>query len=244
LSLTVTANDPFTADMPSRKAAAEWFTALWRRFGTRGSHLHGFHYVLVSQSRPVRMVGGAAYKNTKECESEMLKAALDARFLKSCRGHRVHRSAQRAADHQYTVEAEDAVIQTDGGIGEFQLPELAIPELAIYKPTILQRYHIEVWIEKSTMDEHLIPLCESYHINLIRGVGEMTYTRCNELVQRAINRAEGRPIRISLRQRVEPHAFSHGGRKASSRTNAPKRNVRGRRFGFQGGIHCGVAPHV
>ena len=78
-----------------------------------------------------------------------------------------------------------------------QLPEFSIPELAAYKPVLLQRYHIEVFIEKSTMDDLLIPLLEQYHINYIRGIGEMTYTRCCELMQRVIERAEGRPIRIS-----------------------------------------------
>lgn len=197
-SLVVLTNDPFTADMPRRRAAAEWFTKLWRRYGTRGSYLHGFHYHLVSQTSPIRMVDGATYENTKLCEHDMLTAALDARFLGLVEATEFIDWRSEAPIINDTEEPEDAVIQTNGGIAEYelQLPEFSIPELAVYKPVLLQRYHIEVWIEKSTMDELLIPLLEHYHINYIRGVGEMTYTRCNELLLRVMERAEGRPIRI------------------------------------------------
>ncbi len=31
-TLEVTRQDPFTADVPARRAAAEWFAELWQRF--------------------------------------------------------------------------------------------------------------------------------------------------------------------------------------------------------------------
>jgi hypothetical protein len=197
-SLVVLGNDPFTADRQSRRALAEWFTKLWRRYGIRGTHLHGFHYSLVSQTSPIRMVDGTTYKNTKECENTMNKAALDARFLGLVEPTEFIDRRSEPPIINDTVEEEDADIQTNGGIAEYELrlPQFSIPELAVYKPVLLQRYHQEVMIEKSTMDELLIPLLERYHINYIRGVGEMTYTRCCELMQRVTERAEGRPVRI------------------------------------------------
>src|SRR4051794_21532454 len=42
-------NDPFYAGVPGRKAAAEWFAALWDRYKLRsGVHLRRIHYLLVS----------------------------------------------------------------------------------------------------------------------------------------------------------------------------------------------------
>jgi predicted nucleic acid-binding Zn-ribbon protein len=41
----------------------------------------------------------------------------------------------------------------------------------------LQPYHVEVWCEKSTMNDELLPLCERWGVNLINGVGFMSITR-------------------------------------------------------------------
>lgn len=58
-----------------------------------------------------------------------------------------------------------------------------------------QPYHLEVWIEKSTMDDILIPVCEDYYANLQTFEGEASLTRCNDLVKR-IEESGGKPTRI------------------------------------------------
>jgi hypothetical protein len=61
-------NDPFYADMPSRRAMAEWFAGLWERFELqRGIHLRAIHYKLISQRTPITFPNGTAYENTLEC---------------------------------------------------------------------------------------------------------------------------------------------------------------------------------
>src|SRR4051812_11043248 len=64
-TLTVTQQDPFTADIPARKARAEWFAELWHRYNCRsGSHLRRIHYLLVSQvAGEVLMRSGSPYLN-------------------------------------------------------------------------------------------------------------------------------------------------------------------------------------
>jgi hypothetical protein len=48
----------------------------------------------------------------------------------------------------------------------------------------LQPYHVEVWCEKSTMNDELLPLCERWGCNLITGVGFMSITSVVELLGR------------------------------------------------------------
>src|SRR5260370_29349949 len=82
-TVTVSKNDGFTAGMPARKAAAEWFAQLWTRFRIQpGAHIRRIHYVLVSQPEgAVLMPDGKPYLNTSECADDLYKASLDARFL-------------------------------------------------------------------------------------------------------------------------------------------------------------------
>jgi hypothetical protein len=66
--------------------------------------------------------------------------------------------------------------------------------LDLNAPVITQRYHLEIWCEKSTMNDILMPLGRQYGINVVTAVGEMSATACEDLVDRA--RSSGRPARI------------------------------------------------
>jgi len=63
-------NDPFYYGSPADRQAAEWFAALWERFGfTTGVHLRRVHYRLVSQTDPAQRLrpDGTVYENTEAC---------------------------------------------------------------------------------------------------------------------------------------------------------------------------------
>ena len=47
-------------------------------------------------------------------------------------------------------------------------------------------YAIEVWIEKSTMADVLVPLARRLGFTLVTGVGDLSHTHCNWLVQRVL----------------------------------------------------------
>src|SRR5436305_1114947 len=54
-----------------------------------------------------------------------------------------------------------------------QLPEFPhLPHYAVDGFTAVQPYHLEVWCEKSTMNDVFMPLCERYGANLQTGMGE------------------------------------------------------------------------
>jgi hypothetical protein len=195
-TLEVLGHDPFTAGAPARKAGAEWFARLWKKRASLGVkpgqklHLHGFHYVVVSQQPLLKMLDGSNYENTTECEAVLIRCALDARYLElvSPDDFNDRRSVEPTINDE--AEAKDPSIGITGGLSDlgeltYEVPEFEIPKLEVYPPTLLPHDHLEIWIEKSTQNEILMPLCEKHGIDLQPGIGEFSLTRCLQLVKRA-----------------------------------------------------------
>ena len=93
-----------------------------------------------------------------------------------------------------------------GGLPDYELATFEVPRLELTPPTILQRYHIEIWCEKSTMNDVLMPLGERYGVNVVTGIGELSLTRCVELVARA--EESQRPVRILYLSDFDPAGAS------------------------------------
>jgi hypothetical protein len=55
-----------------------------------------------------------------------------------------------------------------------------------------QHYHLILWIEKSTMNDVLLPLCERFGIDLIPGVGNASVTSVISMLRRI----SGKPVRV------------------------------------------------
>lgn len=210
-TLEVLSHDPFTAGAPARKAGAEWFASLWNdrdALGVRPDqklHLHGFHYILVSQSAPVQLPNGSDYENTTECEGVLIRCALDARYLElvSADDFSDQRSVEPTIND--TAEAEDPWVGIIGGLSEikYEPPAFEIPKLEVSPPKLLPHDQLEAWIEKSTQNEWLGPLCEQHGINFQPGVGEFSLTRCLQLVQRA-EAHHPRPTRVGIITDFDP----------------------------------------
>jgi hypothetical protein len=78
------------------------------------------------------------------------------------------------------------------------VPELADPYVWTYgyDTPNAQPYHLEVWCEKSTMDDVLLPVCARLGANLVTFEGEVSITAvCVGLVKR-IAASQGKPARI------------------------------------------------
>jgi len=78
---------------------------------------------------------------------------------------------------------------------DFDLPGFpALPTYELFGFRAEQRYLLEIWVEKSTMNDVLIPLCEKYNVNLVTGVGEQSITSTLDLINRIVE--HGKPTRI------------------------------------------------
>jgi DNA-directed RNA polymerase specialized sigma24 family protein len=196
--------DPFYAGVPFRLEKAEWFAELWNRFGFgRGVHIRRIHYQLVSQARgAVRTWAGKSYENTAECYAGLGDGSRDARHLDLVPID-AFVDRRNPAAIEYLVQPESASVETaiDDILG---MPEP--PRLTLRPPSGQQPYHVELWAEKSTMNDILIPLAQEYGLNLVTGLGELSVTACRNAIVRA--RAGERPVRILYISDFDPSGLA------------------------------------
>ncbi len=196
-------NDPFFTGTPAHVRDARWFAELWERYGFgRGTHLRRVHYRLISYEG-VTGPDGTPYENTDECWNDLCNAGRHARHLGLV-------DAELFVDRRNPEPRQFMLARTEEPSWEYEFPDWELPRiqsrLRAYMPTPeawvtgyeyehnLQPYHVEVWCEKSTMNDELLPLCERWGVNLITGVGFMSITSVVELLGRV--EALNKPSRI------------------------------------------------
>jgi hypothetical protein len=208
-TLAVTSLDPFTAGQGHRRQRAEWFAKLWQRFDIQpGAHLRRIHYVLISQAQgTVLMPDGSPYLNVdRPCFDMLNNASLDARYLGLVPATDLVDRRNAEPTLCEPVEAEDAGLAFTGGLPNYELAGFEVPQLTVNPPAIPQRFLVEIWCEKSTMNDVLLPFGERYGVNVVTGAGELSLTRCVELVERA--ETDGRPVRILYVSDFDPAGAS------------------------------------
>jgi len=145
---------------------------------------------------------GEPYENTLPCSQALNLAGRDARYLGLIpAGAIIDRRNPEAVVNFENESDEDAEVSTDAGFlynpDGSALPNktsLSLPSITLSAPTISQRFHLEIWCEKSTMNDVLMPLGDDYGINIITAMGEMSATACELFVARATE--SDRPVRI------------------------------------------------
>jgi hypothetical protein len=98
----------------------------------------------------------------------------------------------------------DGKVTDHGGFHGYTCPAFELPKYQFDAPKISQRFHVELWCEKSTIDDILIPLARSYpgFVNVVTGVGHMTLIECEEAVDRI--RKLNRPVRMLYLSDFDP----------------------------------------
>jgi hypothetical protein len=192
------ANDPFYTGTPRDLELGHWFAELWQRFGYRtGVHIRRMHYAIVSQNPPVQFPNGKPYENTESCWNELTNAAKAARYLELVDPAAfVDRRNDDPIDHvnYWSHRFITAQVETVDDSPEIQLPELpSVPAYNLSYGT-QQRYHLEIWCEKSTMNDILEPLARRYDAAIVYGKGELSITMALQAIERF--KRTGRPVRI------------------------------------------------
>ena len=202
-------NDPFSLHQKSRRRNAEWFAEIFERFGfERGVHVRRVHYRMVSQDNPIRRPdNGEAYENTTNCSALLANASRDARYLGLVPAASFIDRRNPEPITFFAPPQPGMVLWRNSGLALAEpdpdfpdLPEIAF-DGAQHGPQVL----VEVWCEKSTMNDVLEPLARRYGFNLITGLGEMSETSVRLFLKRA--RAADRPAHI-----VYISDFDPGGR--------------------------------
>lgn len=198
-------NDPFYVGTPGSRAQASWFAEVWRKGGfSSGVHLRRLHYWCVSQG-DLKLDNDKPYENTDRCWQYLCLASKAARYLGLV-------SIADIADHKnpephvmIRPQAEPSArfaIDTPA----FSDPYIYINDGNGYNLSNVQPYHLEVWVEKSTMNDVLLPVCERFGANLVTGEGEMTLTAVYHLLQRM--RRSKKPARVFYISDFDPAGYS------------------------------------
>jgi hypothetical protein len=203
-------NDPFYSGSPATRKQAEWFAQLWQQFSfASGVHLRRIHYRIVSVETPILKSDGMPYQNTVEDWGELSQAGKHARYLRLVDAH-AFEDHRNPPPHLYMphelfregrgvqlTELEDWTLPTiEADLGT--LLNLAIPDvdevIGYDYAAEDEPYLVEVWVEKSTMDDVLNPLCLRHHVNFVTSVGFQSITGAIKLLRRV--RSFKKPARI------------------------------------------------
>ena len=211
LALTAS-NDPFYVGIKRRRRDAEWFADIWREYGGKGSHLRRLHYQLISSATPRIKPDGGDYQNTENDWQILSSASLAARYLDIVPfdGLIDRRNDEPMIFAEYLdVDPNDelnvscSVKCDEPFVGELDIPSMpTLPFLSLDADAAVQKYITEVWIEKSTQNDWLVPLCRRRGVNLVVGIGEQSEIRSRQLAMRASK--YGAPIRIMYLSDFDP----------------------------------------
>src|SRR5438309_6057081 len=191
-------NDPFYSGTPNDWALAQWFADLWNAFGyTHRVHIRRVHYQIISQNPPIALPNGKVYENTEECWGLLNLASKAARYLglvdpAAFTDRRNPDPVVYASHHAYDPEvyASGRLWASDLNLPDF--PDLPKYHISNYRSE--QAFHLEIWCEKSTMNDVLEPLCKRYGANLQTGLGELSITATLALAHRL--QQANKPARI------------------------------------------------
>ncbi len=196
------ARDPFYSGTPGDKKNAEWFAEIWNRFGyTGGVHLRRAHYHVLS-SADIKRTDGKLYVNDDKSWEFLTNAAAAARYLGMVDPELI--IDRRNPDPHLNVEQFDhPPVGWTPDWECWETPSINISmdlELPAFRKTgytysdDLQPYHVEVWAEKSTMNDVLEPICQHRGVNLVTGLGYMSITSVIDFLKRV--KRSGKPAVI------------------------------------------------
>jgi hypothetical protein len=221
-------NDPFYAGSPAGLLHAQWFAGLWDACGYTdmvGIHLRRMHYKVVStfpglltaDTSAVRNgTPGRPYTNTEDDWKYLVRTSALARALglvpvDAIVDHRNPPLADEADGDPLEDEGIDWY-QGDGGLARPTLPATFGAALDFTLPTPmvtgygydhrLQDYLVEIWVEKSTMNDILEPLATRYGARVVPFIGFVSITSCVQFLKRA--QRGGRPGRILYLSDFDP----------------------------------------
>jgi len=216
------ANDPFNSGTPTNRVMAEWFCRLLSEHDLPpGKHLRRYHYSLATLDKPVNMPDGTRYENTEACWSYLQKASSHARYQGLVDPSQFTDNRNPAAkEYQAFPRSEPLPSWEIGNYYLWKLPSIHKPNRGtILLPGIYvdgydydngdQPYHLECWIEKSTMDAELDPICAKYNVTKKQGVGFDSVTSVVKMLERAQAFMEiDRPIRIFYISDFDPAGYA------------------------------------
>jgi hypothetical protein len=189
--------DPFYAGTQTQQAMAEWFADVFGQ--TTGAHLRRIHYRLVARG-DVGRADSVLYENDKNSWAYLNNASRFARYLGLAdpedlvdrRNPSPHiymaPGAGRGPQWGYELDTNrlDRIQTQLGNPSEHSLIDVETEVDGYLYEESLQPYHVEVWAEKTTMNDILVPLCSSLGANYASGAGYQSITAMVRLLRKRV----------------------------------------------------------
>lgn len=203
------ANDPFYCGSRGEVAKAEWFMRIVKRFGHNANgkcHLRRLHYKLWQLSVP--KANGDVYENTKADWAYLMNSGKYARYLGLVSPDIFLDLRNKKPSYAFSPtwsEAPSFYLRTwdNTDISTPEFPEL--PDFELASGQARQDCHVEVWIEKSTMNDVLLPVCKKYGVDAVVGMGELSITNVRDFFRRA--RRADKPVVILYIADFDPAGY-------------------------------------
>ena len=220
-------NDPFYAGSPGNTQQAKWFLEQLNKVGLNipGVHLRRVHYRLVSQDPRPRLWTDQTYENNARSAQALNSASKAARYLKMVNVE--HFDDHRNPDPVIRMNPDETPSAPKWEIdahpllwGAFDLPTINVeladdldwtipePEVSGYGYSQAdQPVVVEVWIEKSTQEDWLLPLCQQLGANYVSGIGFQSITGAIKALKRLEEfqrQGNEKPLRIFYLSDFDP----------------------------------------
>jgi hypothetical protein len=195
-------NDPFYVGSPATVEAAKWFRDIWQRANFQGKvHFRRVHYWLVNgplhpyplpspltskDKATGKTLTFTTYENTERCWEWLQEAGKYARYLGYVSPDAF--TDRKNPDPLIFDPPSDERPDPHSFVTDWKLPALELPDppqlYAAGYEGVEQAYTVEIWAEKTTMNDVLEPLCRRYRLNLVTGAGELTITAVRDFLRR------------------------------------------------------------
>jgi hypothetical protein len=186
-------NDPFYAGSEAQRRDAEWVSKLYHDLlgSPEDVHIRRIHYSIVARGNVLKP-NGMVYENTEKDWYYLENACKYARYLDLIPVSRFvdRRNPDPEINAKYWRN-EDSILSE---LNVSDVVNRIVDGICPYNPQLTQAYHLELWCEKSTMNDILEPIASHYGANFITGMGELSITAVHGLIER-VKRAD-RPARV------------------------------------------------
>lgn len=192
-------NDPFYIGTRSQVRSAKWISEIvydYRRNRKKGkTHDRAIHYYILSKNlkRPFKVDEWKIFKGDTNDFHWVMKSIQNARYLGYISFDWIEDKKNPepiifANYRNHTLDVKDIPINAEA------IAEMIANNCYPLNPQLQQAYHVEIWTEKTTINDILEPIGREYGVNLVPFSGQSTTTRIHEL----INRTKGlnKPVRI------------------------------------------------
>jgi hypothetical protein len=198
-------NDPFYKGAPAEIKRAEWFKKLWDDYGfTKGIHKRRIYYRLIMSAEPVYRHDGKQFINSQRDWYYLTQSGKYAKYLGlvDIDAFEDHRNPDPIV---YVHNSDKPNIELTDTYYRFDIKLPSMPDFPSYELEDFvsdQKYQLELWCEKSTLNDVLLPICQNIGINLVTADGEFSTTQVREFIRRV--EEIGRPARIFYLSDFDP----------------------------------------